>query len=250
LVVLSLTPLAAAAVARLTLKVPLANHTWAAVLASVLFLFITFSGSFEASSWRGTLIACLCPLTGGVWFTLCNARPDVDLQPSLTLSLAFLFLICLFVLAQAGELAGALPLRPRDVWMLLLNAGCTACGMQLMALGAQTVPGAEVALLALLETPLGPLLTYLAVGEVPSKETMIAGALIVLTLAAHALYERHLEERAKAAGEAGGVAEGLGEGGGRAVAETKPAADGGLEGRGEVELAPLIPAKTTDRSHL
>jgi len=122
--------------------------------------------------------------------------------------------------------------------------------MQLMALGAQTVPGAEVALLALLETPLGPLLTYLAVGEVPSKETMIAGALIVLTLAAHALYERHREEGAKAAGEAGGVAEGLGEGGGRAVAETKPAADGGLEGRGEVELAPLIPAKTTDRSHL
>lgn len=67
----------------------------------------------------------------------------------------------------------------------------------MMSLGCQTTPAAEVALVALLETAFGPLGTYLAVGEEPSKQTAIAGALIVAILAAHSFYELHLERARK-----------------------------------------------------
>jgi hypothetical protein len=81
--------------------------------------------------------------------------------------------------------------------MLLFNTSAVVVGSQMMSLGCQTTPAAEVALVALLETAFGPLGTYLAVGEEPSKQTAIAGALIVAILAAHSFYELHLERARK-----------------------------------------------------
>jgi hypothetical protein len=115
-------------------------------------------------------------------------------RAAVLVTLALLFALSFVVLASKGALAGALPIAPSDVLMLLVNAATVAVGLQLVSIGAQAVPGTEAALASLLETAVSPILVYWFVGEVPSVETRIAGVLICTTLAAHSLYDAHLEK--------------------------------------------------------
>ena len=71
----------------------------------------------------------------------------------------------------------------------------------LMIVGSQTCPAAEVSLIALLETALSPVLVYLvtlhaAAGpEVPDVKSIVAGVLIIATLAVHTVYDALWERR-------------------------------------------------------
>ena len=234
LVVLALNPLAAALIARAALGTPVPAHTWAAAVAAAAFIAAVFSGSLDGSAWRGTLIALVCPITAGCSFTVYASRPGVDLQSVLPLSFAALFALVLVGLAASGGLPGAAPAAAADVGLLALNAGTVAVGMQLIALSAQSVPPAEVALACLLETAVSPFLVYLAVGEVPSSATVAAGALICATLAAHSLYERRLAAAAAGCGGRGGGG-GAGDGGEEGAEELVPLAAGGAGDGGEEE---------------
>ncbi|MDX1425147.1 MAG: EamA/RhaT family transporter, partial [Kiloniellales bacterium] len=60
----------------------------------------------------------------------------------------------------------------------------------LIATGPRYLPAPEVSLILLLETVLGPLWVWLALGEVPSQRTFLGGAIVVAALAAHALAAR------------------------------------------------------------
>ena len=57
----------------------------------------------------------------------------------------------------------------------------------LITLGPRYLPAAEVGLLMLLETVLGPLWVWLVIDEYPGDLAMAGGALVVATLAGHAI---------------------------------------------------------------
>jgi len=58
----------------------------------------------------------------------------------------------------------------------------------LIALGPRYIPSAEVAMLMLLETIFGPFLVWLVVAEIPSPNSLMGGAVVVITLVAHSLW--------------------------------------------------------------
>ncbi|TNF49572.1 MAG: EamA/RhaT family transporter, partial [Deltaproteobacteria bacterium] len=52
-------------------------------------------------------------------------------------------------------------------------------------MGPRFLPAPEVSLILLTETILGPIWVWLALNEVPQATTLVAGALIISTLAVH-----------------------------------------------------------------
>jgi len=57
----------------------------------------------------------------------------------------------------------------------------------LLTLGPRYLAAPEVAMLALLETVIGPFWVWLALGEEPGTRSLIGGAIIVLALLIHAI---------------------------------------------------------------
>jgi drug/metabolite transporter (DMT)-like permease len=57
--------------------------------------------------------------------------------------------------------------------------------MVLVSVGTRFLPPPEVTLLLLIETLLGPIWVWQAVGEVPGRATLLGGSLILVTLIIH-----------------------------------------------------------------
>ncbi len=68
-------------------------------------------------------------------------------------------------------------------WLALLGVCQVALGTLLFAQAARRVPAAELALIFLLEVVLGPLWTWLGVGESPSATTLLGGAIVLVAVA-------------------------------------------------------------------
>src|SRR5262249_22346743 len=74
----------------------------------------------------------------------------------------------------------------RDLVLLaLFGAGQLGVGLLLFTTGARLIPVAEASLIAVLESVLGPVWVWLAIGERPGAFSLTGGALILLALVAH-----------------------------------------------------------------
>ena len=62
---------------------------------------------------------------------------------------------------------------------------CVAIPFVLITLAPRYITAAEVNLFFLLEVVLGPLWVWFVIKEQPSQETIIGGAIIILTIATH-----------------------------------------------------------------
>ena len=129
---------------------------------------------------------------------------------------------------------GATPSSTAQYFLAVGNGAANGLGVVLLFLGSQSCPAPEVALMALLETGLAPVLVYLVTlnqrggPEKPSTDTMVAGGLIIACLAAHTLVDARAARRAAAleAAAAGGDDLELAKGDGNLVAEAMAEAGG------------------------
>ena len=94
------------------------------------------------------------------------------------------------LVVPAALLAGAQPLAvttPDMLFLLLLGGLVLPVSFTMITQGPRYLPAPEVSLILLVETILGPLWVWLAFNEVPLATTLLAGVLIVGTLAVHTL---------------------------------------------------------------
>ncbi|NJN06071.1 MAG: EamA family transporter, partial [Rhodobacteraceae bacterium] len=76
----------------------------------------------------------------------------------------------------------------RDLALLLvLGLVIMPVSFGLITAGPRYLPAAEVGLLMLLETVLGPLWVWLVIGETPASGTFLGGAIVLTTLVVHSL---------------------------------------------------------------
>jgi drug/metabolite transporter (DMT)-like permease len=61
-------------------------------------------------------------------------------------------------------------------------------GTALMFIGPRYIPAPEVGLLLLLESVLGPVWVWMALGEEPANRTLVGGAIVLSTLAINAIW--------------------------------------------------------------
>jgi drug/metabolite transporter (DMT)-like permease len=182
LVIMAATPLFSALLSRLFLGERVARRTWLAIGVGLGGILLLFAGNLG----QGTLAGDLCALTAaGCWagnLVLLRHARSVNMTPAVALGGALAALLALAL--------GARPLAvaPADFGLLLLLGGLVLpLSFALITLGPRHLPAAEVSLILLLETFLGPLWVWWVLGEVPNLPTIIAGALILGTILLHSL---------------------------------------------------------------
>jgi drug/metabolite transporter (DMT)-like permease len=185
LVVMSVSPLLTALLARAFLGEPVALRTWLAVSAAAIgiaWMFATGLGAHSARDYLGMAVAALVPVASAINIvTLRAGAATVDLRPAVMLGAAISCLVALpFVLPFHAS--------TRDV-ALLGSLGVFQLGLPclLLVIASRSLAAPEIALLGLLEVLLGPLWAWLGAGERPASGTLVGGAIVLGALALNEL---------------------------------------------------------------
>lgn len=180
LIVMSVSPLLTAFLAWLFLKQQIPQRTWLAIVAAflgILWMFISSMSDMDGQHLLGMLIAGAVPVAAAVnLIAIKRAGHGVDLIPAVLLGSVFSAALML-------PLAWPLQASLHDIGLLAV-LGFFQLGLpcMLMVRAAKSLTAPEVSLLALLEVLLGPLWTWLGAGEVPARETLIGGAVVIAAL--------------------------------------------------------------------
>lgn len=177
LVVLAGSPLAAAVIGRVFLGELVPRRTWAATVAVVGGVAIIFADDLESGRLAGNLCAAGATVALAAYFVLLRSiRAASTLPVPIWGNLAAALLA--FPLASPLSVSGT-----GALWLVLAAGVMLPAGIGLISTGPRYIPAAEVGLLLLLETLLGPLWVWLGTGETPTPAVLAAGAVIVAALA-------------------------------------------------------------------
>jgi drug/metabolite transporter (DMT)-like permease len=138
----------------------------------------------------GDLLAFAVALTFALATVLLRRRRQVQMLPAAALAAG---------LTAAIAATSALPASAagRDLLLLaLFGAGQLGLGMILFTAGVRRIPVAEASLIAVLESVLGPVWVWLALGENPGLPSLMGGAVVLAALAGHTLADLRLERGA------------------------------------------------------
>lgn len=184
LVILCGTPLVAALFSRIFLGERIRAGTWIAVAAVMAGVATILSGSLGGGRLVGDLLAVGASMTFAGNLTVQRAHGEGDRFAPLALGTAVAAVLM-------APLAAPWSISAADFGWLFLNGVVVMPVAFALILKAPTyLPSPEVALVMLLETVFGPTWAWLAVGEVPSPEVLLAGAVIFGAVATHAIITR------------------------------------------------------------
>jgi len=179
LVILSTMSLFAALLSMIFLKERVPRRTWLAMACAFVGIVIVFIDDLNGAGMDGKLFALACAFVTASNMTVIRSDRSINV---LTIFAWGGFAICIPALYFAPHLmVGA-----QSMITLGVMGGLNAMAFVLLGLGAKYIPSAEVSLLMLLETTIGPIWVWLVVDEVPSENALLGGAIVVTTLALHA----------------------------------------------------------------
>ena len=184
LVTMAIAPLLTALLARVALGQRLPVRTWAAIVVAgvgIGWMYAHELGAASPGAWLGIAIALGVPVAAAVNWTAIqkNSRDGADLLPAVLIGA---------VLSSAVTLLPALPMRAsaHDIGLLaLLGVFQLAVPCLVAVAAARRLAAPEAALLSLLEIVFGVTWTWLGAAEVPSRDVLVGGALVVGALVAN-----------------------------------------------------------------
>ncbi len=181
LVIIAAMPLFAAILTRVFTGEKVPGRTWAAVAAGFAGIAVVFSGSITSGSPVGDLLALFTALMMASNFTIIRRNRHLNMIPAVILSGVLTSVVTVFI---------SDPFSPGTGDILLLAVMGTVVlpiPLALITVAPKLIPAAEVGLIMLLETFLGPFWVWVAMGERPPRETLLGGGILIGTLAIHAL---------------------------------------------------------------
>ncbi len=186
LFLLSAAPFAAALLGWMILGEVVGRATWLAMLGAFAGVAVMIGEGIAESDLFGDL-AALCAALGFAGFSVAlRYGREVDMVPAVL----FAGIISGVTSAAVALTMGAgldIPLRDIGVSFTYGSVGI-AGGLLLFTLGSRYVPAAELTLLSLTEVILGPIWVWLAFSEQPSRPTLLGGAILLVSIAAQAIY--------------------------------------------------------------
>ncbi len=186
LLFLSSAPIFAALLSLVVLRENLRPSTWLIILLSLISIFIIGWGSYGSDGLSGDLFAVGCAI-----FTACSAilvryRKELDLVPSVVLGSLF---TAAYALTRSPELAVE---TSQLVYVGIIGFVLVPVAFIVLTIAPRYANSAEVQLVYLLESILGPLWVWLVIHETPSLNTLIGGSMLLLSVvwfAQHTLSE-------------------------------------------------------------
>ncbi len=175
LMMLSMQPLLAAALAWIFLREPVRPVTWVAMLLAVLGVYLMLQDSLEGGGFLGNLLALGSSLCFAAYTVANRAVGAVDTAPLIMLGGAFGALVTLGVcLAQGVPLA----INLNDSALAFSMSFLLGLGFLLFNWAVRLVPAAEAMVLTQTEVIFGPLWVWLVFAEEPSRAALIGGGVL------------------------------------------------------------------------
>jgi drug/metabolite transporter (DMT)-like permease len=181
LVIQGTAPIFAALFARLTLREPIGLRIGLAIAAAFVGMIVMFGGDLHKGRMIGDLLALLVAIAVGMNIVIVRYSNWVDKD----------IILCVLISGASAALAASYvawqaPADLHDIGLCFVMGTAQMAGFILFTRGASLVPAAETGLATPLETILGILWVWLAIGEAPSVNALIGGGVIVTVLVANA----------------------------------------------------------------
>ena len=177
LVLMSISPFVAALFGRLFLGEHVPRRTYLAMVAGLAGITLMFADALGSGALSGNLLACGVPIVFAANIILLRQMgAAADMVPTVLLA-------GLLAIAVALPLGWPLTASWHDVGVLaVMGVFQLGCGCLLLMLAVPHLSAAEIGLLSLLETTLGPVWVWLGIGERPSDPALFGGVIVITSL--------------------------------------------------------------------
>jgi len=190
LVILAATPVVSSLLSWIFLKEPIARRTKIAIFTCFGGILLIFSGSLENGLLLGDLLALGATIMWGANIVVIRSGKEVNMIPANILGNLCVVVVVLLLGAQP------LAVTSGEAGLLLVLGGVILpISFAMITLSPRYLQAPEVSLILMIETVLGPIWVWLALGEVPHIKTLIAGALILGTLLIHTSFSLRKESQ-------------------------------------------------------
>jgi len=179
LIMIAMAPMLSAIISFIFLKENPDQKTWVAITITTLAVIYIFYDALDAGDFLGNFLGLVAAMGLAIGANIIRSAKKISLVPSAMLGKLMVALIALLFVDQIKLEGNDLIIVP------LMCVMCVAIPFVLVTLAPRYITAAEVNLFFLLETILGPLWVWLVIREQPSIETIIGGAIIIVTIATH-----------------------------------------------------------------
>ena len=185
---LATSPIFGAYFSRLILKERTHLSTWLATIFTLFGIFITVmdAGSSHAAPDGSVIFGALCGLTAagaiGLNFVLLRKHDDLPIPAIIGNGSLLSGILGLLIVGPSTLFEGN--------WVMISICGLIILPVSFYCLtsASRYTAAANIGLLMLLETILGPIWVWIGVGEAPTTQMMIGGMIVVVTLAIYVIY--------------------------------------------------------------
>ena len=179
LVMIATAPMISAILGAIILKEPPDKKTWISIIITFLAIIYIFFDSLKLGNFYGDILGFVTALGLAIGAITVRSAKSKNLVPSAVVGK---LLVATFALLFIESFV----LIDQDLFIIpLMCVMCVAIPFVLVTIAPRFIPAAEVNLFFLLETIIGPIWVWLIIKEQPTPETIVGGAIIVLTIATH-----------------------------------------------------------------
>ncbi len=179
LIMIATAPMLSAILGSFFLKENPDKKTWLAIFITFFAALYIFYDSIKLGNFFGDILGFVAAMGLAVGAVIIRSAKKLNLVPSAVVGK---LIIALFAMLFVKDYS----LNNNDIYIVpLMCVMCVAIPFVLVTIAPRFITAAEVNLFFLLETIIGPIWVWLIIKEQPTPETIVGGAIIVLTIATH-----------------------------------------------------------------
>ena len=179
LIMIATAPMLSAILGSFFLKENPDKKTWVAIFITFFAALYIFYDSIKLGNFFGDILGFVAAMGLAVGAVIIRSAKKLNLVPSAVVGK---LIIALFAMLFIKDYS----LNNNDIYIVpLMCVMCVAIPFVLVTIAPRFITAAEVNLFFLLETIIGPIWVWLIIKEQPTPETIVGGAIIVLTIATH-----------------------------------------------------------------
>ena len=179
LIMIATAPMLSAIFGSFFLKENPDKKTWVAIFITFFAALYIFYDSIRLGNFFGDILGFVAAMGLAVGAVIIRSAKKLNLVPSAVVGK---LIIALFAMLFVKDYS----LNNNDIYIVpLMCVMCVAIPFVLVTIAPRFITAAEVNLFFLLETIIGPIWVWLIIKEQPTPETIVGGAIIVLTIATH-----------------------------------------------------------------
>lgn len=185
LFMISTSPFMAAILGRILLGEEVRRATWVTMSAAVLGIAVMVGEGAATGGLFGDLTGFGAALAFAGFTVALRRGRTVEMLPAVCLAGVFIALAAGIMAIPIGY---GLEISAHDLLLCAIyGAVVFGCGLIIFTIGSRYVTAAELTLLSLTEVVLGPIWVWFGIGEVPSRMTLLGGAIVLAAIVGQAL---------------------------------------------------------------